>query len=439
MNAFRLYSSSLLLTAAFALAPFATAENNQKRLNLEDALRFAVENNFTIKQAKERIRQQEGVVLETKALSLPKLTASASYSLNEKEISTSFPADDRAWGISIKASQTVYAGGGVRASIQSARLSREAALLELQGIVSEQLLRVRTAYYAVLFNRERIQVQEENIKLLEEQLKTARNRFNAGSASNFDVLRAEVSLANGHPPLIQARNDYRLSIEEFRQTLGMTAANSGPIDVVGSLVTDGRDELQLSDALSTARAKRPELQRIAKLTEAGEQSVRAAQSALRPSVEVFGRYDFAKGSAGAGWPDRIDGATVGVQGQWAIFDGRNTKGKTLQARSRLQQTKLSLEEYTLAIDVEVRRALSSRQEAWELVDSSNKVVSQAEEALRLANVRYGTGSATQLDVLTSQVALLDARLNQLSAVHRCNVAQAALRKALGASENYSAE
>ena len=75
-------------------------------------------------------------------------------------------------------------------------------------------------------------------------------------------------------------------------------------------------------------------------------------------------------------------------------------------------------------------------EAWELVQASVKTVEQAQEALRLANVRYGAGTATQLDVLTSQVALTEARLNQLQAYYGYNVALAAMRQAIGQADEF---
>jgi outer membrane protein TolC len=97
---------------------------------------------------------------------------------------------------------------------------------------------------------------------------------------------------------------------------------------------------------------------------------------------------------------------------------------------------LLIEESILAVDVEVRRSHSSLIEAWELVDASGKVVEQADEALRLAQVRYDAGTATQLDLLTSQVELTRAKLNQLQAYYRYNVALAAMRKAIGQADPY---
>ena len=104
----------------------------------------------------------------------------------------------------------------------------------------------------------------------------------------------------------------------------------------------------------------------------------------------MGSYAWVRGATLAGWGSRLDGWTAGVQAQWSIFDGRATAGRVVQARSQLEQTKLSLAEATLAVEVQVRQAYSSLVEAWELVQASSKTVEQAQEALRLANVRHTT-------------------------------------------------
>lgn len=410
-------------------------------LDLKNAIVFALENNFTIRQARERIRQQEGVEIQVQARQIPNVSAAGSYTGNARDISTYAPPDnDRAWSIALQARQVIYAGGGVVASVKGARLTREAAVLELQGIINAQLLAVRTQFYGVLLAREKIKVQEENVHLFEQQLKDARSRFDAGTTSNFEVLRAEVALANGRPPLIQARNDYRIAIEQLRQVLGFVTTYGGNVTKVpefaGSLEVGAQANYQLPDALAAAHANRPELQRLAKLQDAGEQNVRTNRAGYMPQVDLVGSYNWVRGETSAGWSGRRDGWIAGLQAQWNIFDGRATAGRVIQARSQLEQAKLSLAEVTLAVEVEVRRAYSSLVEAWELVEASNKVVEQAQEALRLANVRYGAGTATQLDVLTSQVALTEARLNQLQAYYGYNVALAGMRQAVGQADEY---
>jgi outer membrane protein TolC len=134
--------------------------------------------------------------------------------------------------------------------------------------------------------------------------------------------------------------------------------------------------------------------------------------------------------------DSQDGWLVGVQSQWNIFDGRATAGRVTQARSVLEQTKLTLTEAQLGVEVEVRRAYSQWQQATELADASTKVVEQAEEAVRLANARYSAGTGTQLDVLSAQVDLTTSRTNQLQAYYAYNVAVASLRKAMGQTDEF---
>ena len=433
--------ATLWLSALFAAAAPAPQQPVPDKLDLKDALQFALENNFAIRQARERIKQQEGVEIEVRARQLPDVSAGGSYTRNDKEISTYLPQSDSNWAIAVQARQVLYAGGGVQASVKSARLAREAAVLEMQGVINEQLLLVRTRFLTVLLDRQRITVQEENVQLLEEQLKNAKSRFDAGAASNFEVLRAEVALANGRPPLIQARNDYRLAIEELRQALGYVSSRGEDVakvpEFLGSLDIGQPVEYQLPDALATARANRPELQRLAKLTDSGEARVVASRASARPELDLIGSYDIVRGPFSPGWASRLDGWAGGLQMQWNIFDGRATAGRVAQAKSQLSQTRLSLDEATLAVEVDVRRAYSSLQEAWELVQSTGKVVSQAEEALRLANVRYNAGTATQLDVLTSQVALTEARLNQLLSYYGYNVALATMRQAVGQADPFT--
>lgn len=411
------------------------------RLDLPTAIRFALDNNFAIRQARERIRQQEGVVLEVTAQRLPHLSAGANYQRNDRDIALTFPQDDSAWNIQIQASQALYAGGAIDASLSGAKLVREAAILELQGVVNDALLTVRTRFYDVLLARESIKVREQSVALLEEQLQNARNRFEAGASSNFEVLRAKVALANAQPALIQARNGFRLAIEELRQALGFTNAQGESLRKVPEFVGDlnfERTTFDLQSSLDAARLNRPELARLAKLEEAREQGIKAARSGSLPTVGAIAGYQFRKTGTSDRFSDASHGWLVGVQSQWNVFDGRATAGRVAQARSQLAQVQLSLEETRLAIEVDVRRAISWLQEAWELAEASQMVVDQAAEALRLATVRQTAGTATQLDVLTSHVDLTQARNNQLQANYNYLVALASLRKAMGQADTFSA-
>jgi outer membrane protein len=414
-------------------------------LTLEQALLFALENNFSIRQARERLKEQEGLIVEVRAQALPNLSLEGSYRLEDDafgEAGGGSARGDRDWTVGVYARQLLYSGGGVRAALDAARTTREAAELDIRAVVDAVLLEVRTRFADVLLARERIGVQEQGVELLREQLQTVKNRFDAGSVSQFEVLTAEVALANAQPDLINARNQFRIAVDELRRVLGYRGGFGADLrkvpELAGELVYQPV-EYELEPALAAARARRPELLRLSALEQARESGVAVARSDFLPELSVVGGYEGRKLSGSNSFSDTVDGWTVGLQANWAIFDGARTRGRVAQARAQLNQARLGTAEQALAIEVEVRRALSSLQEAGELAEAAARVIEQATEALRLADVRFRNGAATQLDVLQARVALTEAQLNRLEANYRHTVAVATLRRAIGESETATVE
>lgn len=407
-------------------------------LTLDQALRFALENSYAIRLARERLREQEGVIVEVRADVLPNVSLDGNYSRDDKDLDESTPPSNsyQNWTVGVYARQLLYSGGGVKAALDAAKTTRSAAELDILAVVNDVLLDVRSRYADVLLNRERIEVQEQSVKLLEEQLLTVKNRFEAGSVSQFEVLTAEVALANAQPDLINARNGFRISVDELRRAIGYNSSFADAQRVPkfeGELVFSPVN-YDLESSLAAARAKRPELLRLEQLRQAYESGVVNARSGYLPKVYLTGGYEGVKSRFSNSFSDSANGWTAGVEGSWAIFDGARTRGRVVQARSQLAQARLTLDEQELAVEVEVRRAISTLQEAAELAQAAVKVVDQATEALRLADVRYKNGAATQLDVLQARQALTEASLNRLEANYRHTVALATLRRAIAEND-----
>lgn len=435
------------LFSLIVLAPslvFAAPEPDREvppKLDLPGAIQFALENNFAIRQARERIRQQDGLLVEIRSRSIPNVGLSYYYTKFDKErLEPIYRISDQDWAVELSVTQTLFAGGSVSSSISAQKYRREAALLELRSVINNSLFAVRTKFYAVLLAKKKINVAEQSLNLLEEQLKTVRDRYNAGTLSKFDLLRSEVAVANGKPPLIRAKNTFRIAIEELRQVLGFTTATTSNVtripDFLGELSYEPT-EIELPAAIASARANRPELQQLFKLEQAADKNLSATKGNYWPSLGLGAGYQVKKSSADNELDHTREGWSAMVRGNWAIFDGRATAGKVAQARSALSQVKLTTAEQQLAIDVEVRRAYSALQEAAELVTASKAVVEQADESVRLAKARFDAGTATQLDVLQAQVALTDARTNEVESLYNHTIALASLRKAMGVADAYA--
>jgi outer membrane protein TolC len=451
------FAADVPLAPPALVAPAAAGPDSQ---DLETAIKFALEHNYSILEGRERIRAQEGLVVQVSAQERPSLVGQASYSSEKPSLGESFgfgfPVDNQNWSIGLVVQQVLYAGGGITAGVDNQRLNRDAALLDLRATINNALLDVRTKYYNVIFTAGQIEVQEKNVALLDKEFTDTQQRFNVGTVSQFEVLRAKVEKANAQPALITAKNNHQLAIDQLRQSLGFggsATGRSGPaanfpdllevtrnaydLDSAKNALSVPAVTYDLQNAIATARNARPELQRLAKLVDAGDAGVRVAQAGSRPTLTVQGGYELAKNFDSNSFSDSPTGWTVGVQGSWAIFDEHLTEGKVATARSQRDQARLSLLEQTLAIEVQVRTAISSLDEAGELRVAANEVVGQAVEAQRLAGVRRSAGTATDLDVTSADTDLVQAQNNELQAEYSYIVALATLRAALGEADVYA--
>jgi len=128
----------------------------------------------------------------------------------------------------------------------------------------------------------------------------------------------------------------------------------------------------------------------------------------------------------------VHGWIAGVQLSWDIFDGLRTRGRVKETTALYERAGIELEDAGRRIDLEVRTAHSNFIEANEVLKSQEKAVEQAEETLRLATARGDAGTVTQLDVLSAQTALTEARTTQIQALHDYSLARARLQRAMGA-------
>jgi len=276
-------------------------------------------------------------------------------------------------------------------------------------------------------------VQEQSIELLEETLKYARNRLDAGVGARFDVMQAEVSLANARPPLIRAKNDYKRNIDDLRRVLGVGfPPGKGAEDIALEEVDAPMDiDIQLESALRSAAEQRPELKEIAFQLEAAQEDVQVARRRRAPLVDVFANYGAEHDQFGE--DDVLHGWSAGIRLNWPLWDGGKVKGLVMQRRAELQQTEFSKDELTLSIESEVRQSLYDYQEARSILETTSLVIDQAEEALRLARNRYQAGRGTQLDVLESQLQLTRARLEDSVALNSLQRALIRIKRSVGMS------
>ena len=404
------------------------------KFDLPTAKSLALQHNPSLHALRAQLQESDGRLRELRSSSRPQLTADSDYmGYDDNRLqffgSDTMPDSSR-WSAAAEASMPLYAGGRNRQAIRSALAVRRAVETDLEAAKETLLVDVEAAYLDALLAQQNAEVQRQSISVLEQQLVRAKKRFNSGVGARFDVLQAEVAVANEKPPAIRAENDYRRFVDRLSRMIGLSlpvglSPDQLTLHPVNDEISVG---LEMQEALRKAVDQRPELRSLMHRIEAERRQVDLANRQDLPFVEMFAEYGIESDQFGG---DDLFGWTSGLRMSWTLGDGGRAKGQAQQASSRIVQLTHQVAELTLSISGEVREAYYDYHEARAIHKSANLVIQQADEAVRLASNRFSVGRGTQLDVLESQLQLTRARLDAFTAMHDMHLAVARIRRAVG--------
>ncbi len=403
-------------------------------MTLQECLDYSMIKNPSLLKMKEELVKNKGLLLQVRSGALPQLFVSPLLQTEDKgRFGTPFgpPQNEDQWGVSLRVTQALYEGGQLSAANQREKLNEKSIQQEIQNLVNETILIVKKNYYQAIYQKGLIQVSEKSIQLLEEELEQQRKKVKAGTATKFNVLRAEVELANEKPKLIRAKNSYRIALAELAQGMGFVL----PSDIrklpfeISDQFPEIKSELEVENLIQKSFENRPELKSLLYQIQSKEKQIKIDRSGAIPSLSAFGGYDWMSDRFQPNLDQINEGYIAGIKGEWKIFDGFESKAKVDQTRSMIRQLQHEIDAKKLEIEVQVRRSYSSYLEAKELLVSQEKNIESAEEALRLARVRFEVGTGLQIDSLSSQVALTTSRINQLQSKHDLLLAWAELERA----------
>ena len=470
---FVLLLAGTLLLAREPLRPFWSG--GAKGLTLDEAVTIALCQNPTVLNAKQEIERTRGQVIEVRAQALPQVTLTTIYQQQDpnlvsgqssqaggqraataptptppppvtptptpspgapsptpalKPIPSPTPIvaiQSKTWQVNVQVNQVIYSGGQVESALRMAKLTQDATYFKLRDAINTVIADVRTQFYQVLVDRALITVQEESVALLASQLADQESRYKAGTVPRFNVLQAQVALANARPNLIAAKNNYHLAQLQLAKTLGYDTqrlpAQTEPFHAIGELSIPAVS-VDLACALQSARERNPSLKAQRQNILIEIEDILLQKAGYKPTLTANAGYIVENNRLSRDLGTAVDGYFFGIQGNWAIFDGGETYGKVKQARAKLEQAKINYDDTLQQLDLQVQQAWANLLQARETITSGSATVTQATEALRLARERLSAGVGTQLDVLNATVQLTQAQTTELQARNSYNAALA---------------
>src|SRR5438046_2279179 len=345
---------------------------------------------------------------------------------------------DVSYTISVLGTQLIF-NGTSWPQIRGTFFQRDSAYFAFRNILDQLIAIVKTQFYQIVLNRELVSVNEQSVHLLEAQLKDQQNRFEAGTVPRFNVLQAEVALYNQLPLLITAQNNLRISKLQLAKTLGLYfqpgRGENPPLEVVGEMPYIPRP-INLADAIEMGKERRPFLKQARANGLNQLQQVRAAAGQWLPTITTTGGGEWVSSPINSSWHDISKGWLATVQGSLPIWDSGAIAGQVIQQRALLSETKITYDDDVRQVELEIQQAYSNLQQNQELIQSQEKNVELADEALRLAKARLDAGAGVQSDVLNAQVQLLTAQSTRLQALFGYNSSLAEFDRATGAQSTY---
>ncbi|MCK4447109.1 MAG: TolC family protein, partial [Candidatus Marinimicrobia bacterium] len=211
----------ILVTAILLMSQSGSIYAESLNLDLETAKIIALENNPTIKIAREGVKKSRAMVTEARANLMPVIRGFSSFQhawelptmvFNIGGVQQKFKMgteNNIVYGINV--SQPLFTGGAIWNGFQMSRIGRNIAEAQLKSIEQKLLSDVTRAYYGVLFANSALDVALEALESSKKNLEQVNKFFNAGKSSRFDVLRAEVQVANFKPVVVSSKNGLRLA------------------------------------------------------------------------------------------------------------------------------------------------------------------------------------------------------------------------------------
>ncbi len=424
-------SRGICVTFFILIGAISVSRGERPAYTLDDALRIARAQNPDIAIARKKIQASHGGLVEARAGYLPSVVSEGVYRKRERQGDTRLRPED--YNANVRVVEQLYTGGATSSRMAIARLNQAKAHAQLEAVIDQVELDVRLAFYELLLNRERIHVREQSVGVLQQELQAQRERLSAGTVGQLNVRRAQVSLANEEPELIQARNDLRNSYLRLGELLGVATrslAGEPPFEITGHLLYEPRHP-DLNDCLARASVNRPEVQAAEMDIAIEKQQLALDRSATRPQVEAFAGYEVYNERDPTLGREFNHGYVIGLNTTWAIFDGFATRGRMEATRARRDAAGRALEARRLSVASEVRSAFLDLEQAEQVLDAELKNVRTANDSLEIAKSNLAAGLGTQLDVLQAASDLTSTRTTRLSAIYLHNAALARLDRACG--------
>ncbi|WP_303309470.1 TolC family protein [Hymenobacter sp. BT730] len=427
-----------LLALGLMLAGSAQAQQGSvlsDSLTLDGTIRSVLDANPAITSLEEEVNAATSRVQQTRGGFLPQVTGTATYTridpVVKLQLAPDAPAFQLAPNNNYDAHITLQYGlldfGKKEASYNLAESRRLTAQDQIAVTRRDLAYAAAQAYYNILFVRESIKVQDQQIASLRQHEREMEKRVEGGVSTKFDVTTTQVRITQAENVKIDLQNQLRNQQVQLARLLHKPEYLEVPVR--GTLAYQPQ-AVDVEAALARATETRPEIKMARDAENTAAMNLKFIERSNKPVLGVGAQLGGKNGYLPNLEQFRPNSVGV-VQLSVPIYDGNKNKNQRVEAQANIRGAQARTQDAQEQVRADVRQAANNLQSSTARYNNAVVQINQASDALTRAKARYRYDVGTNLDVLDAETSLAQARLARLQAIYNYTQGQYQLKRATG--------
>ncbi len=396
----------------------------QDTLSIEQAIQQALENNFSVRIARNNADISRNNNTIGNAGFLPVVTADGAITKRVEDSETQFStntipdrndkgAETTNYNYGIDATWMVFDGLSMFAAKDILSLQQNIGETEARLQIENLLASLISSYYQIVGQQKANKVLQNTLDVSRERIRIAETKRDLGSGSEFDLLQARTDFNTDRAALIRSET----VLKQVKIIVNQILADSSFKEYkVGSTIQLG-ERLELNDLLADANESNKDLS-IARLEEnVAQAEINEQFGNWFPEISLNGGYGYNKTETSAGFTDfsKTTGFNYGITARINLFDGFNKTRERQNARLRLKNSQIVLEELRLSVVSEIQQIYEQYSDALRLIELEEENLEITRQTQEIALERFRLGTITSVELRETQLSLLNAENRLISA------------------------
>ena len=392
----------LLFCLQLSLVPTSQGQSN---LSLEEALQIALENNFSIRVAKNNETIADNFNTSGNAGFLPTVNTNGTVTYTSNNTIQKFFSGDERTGrgagttnVRFGAALNWTAFDGFRMFATKDRLDLEAQRTRSETQRAMHLLasELQTVYYGMVRLVQQIEIVEQSLSLNNDLKSLAEAKLKIGTGTSLEVLQTANVLSADSSNLLNLKDQLTQSEVTLNRLMGRNPETALSVDpnLPETLLPP------LEDIQQMALNQNYDLKLLGFDEKIALTRIKEAKSDLYPTLNVNAgfNYNFSRAEVGFLLSNRTFGPTIGLGFNYNIFNGRNIKKDIANAELVKENINLTQDELELLIKSDLEQSFRAYNALIKLRNQETRNLETAQKSTLLAKQLYRSGRATNFDV-----------------------------------------